>query len=109
AGAHAMYPVRVERDGTAAVDTLLSAFALRRPDHRWSLLLVNRDPGRERVVDLRIAATSGARGRALRGPVETGQDSSAQNEVHEDAASGYPVRSLPPVHGTIAKAGKLTL
>ena len=108
-GAHAMYPVRVERDGTAAVDTLLSAFALRRPDHRWSLLLVNRDPDRERVVDPRIAATSGARGRALRGPVETWQYSSAQYEFREDAASGHPVRSLPPVHGTIAKAGKLTL
>lgn len=103
-GVHSQYAVRV-----AGRDSLLSAFALRRPDHRWSLLLVNRDPSRERVVDLHIAATSGAGGRALRGPVETWQYSSAQYEFHEDAENGHPVRSLPPTHGTTAKAGKVTL
>ena len=108
-GVHRQYAVRVEQSGAPGKDSLLSAFALRRPDHRWSLLLVNRDPSRERVVDVRIAATSGARGRALRGPVETWQYSSAQYEFQEDAENGHPVRSLPPVHTTTVKAGTVTL
>jgi hypothetical protein len=108
-GIHGQYGVLVALTGSAARDSLLSVFALRRPDHRWSLLLVNRDPGRERAVDVRIAATSGVGGRALRGPIETWQYSSAQYEFHEDGENGRPVRSLPPDYHRVDKAGAVTL
>lgn len=108
-GVHDQYAVHVAQTRPTEKDSLLSTFALRRPDRRWSILLVNRDPAHERVVDVRIAATNGAGGRELRGPIETWQYSSAQYEFHEDGENGHPVRSLPPEHRTIDKTGTVTL
>ena len=46
-------------------DSLLSAFAVKRPDGNWSVLLVNRDAARPRAVRLRFAGRS-ERGRNRR-------------------------------------------
>lgn len=99
-GAHTMYVVQ---RGDAA-DSLLSAYAVRRPDHRWSLLLVNRDPARTRVVDPRVAANGTATARALRGPIDVWQYSGGQFEFKEDGERGHPVKNLPPAH-TVAMPG----
>jgi hypothetical protein len=61
------------------------------------------------VVDVRVAATSSASGRVLRGPIETWQYSSEQYEFHEDGENGLPVRDLPPAQYNSAKAGAVTL
>jgi F5/8 type C domain len=108
-GVHGQYAVHVEQAGVAGRDSLFSAFALRRPDHRWAILLVNRDPIADRTVDLRVAATGLTGGRVLRGPVETWQYSSVQYEFHEDGENGHPVRTLPPAFSTAARATPLTL
>jgi len=41
-------------------DSLLSAFAVKRPDGEWSVLLVNRDAARARRVRLRVASDTNA-------------------------------------------------
>ena len=53
-GDHLLHAVRVARAGAPVDDSLLSAYALRRPDGRWSLLLVNRDPRHSRVIEVRV-------------------------------------------------------
>ena len=104
-GVHQMYAVK----SSDASDSLLSVYALRRPDRRWSLLLVNRDPRNERVVDPRVTATSAGAARALRGPIDVWQYSSEQYEFVEDGANGHPVRNLPPKHSITPNAARVTL
>lgn len=103
-GAHAMYAVRV-----SGGDSLLSAFALRRPDRRWSLLLVNRDPTRSFDIDPRVAASSGAASRTLRGPIDTWQYSGEQYQFVEDGENGHPVRNEPPKHSVTRNVARVTL
>jgi len=104
-GAHTMYAVQRGDAG----DSLLSAYAMRRPDRRWSLLLVNRDPARVRVVDPRVAANATAIARALRGPIDVWQYSSEQYEFKEDGANGHPVKNLPPTHSVTSGGAGVTL
>ena len=102
-GAHTMHAVRV-----TGGDSLLSVFALRRPDHRWSLLLVNRDSGRSFEVDPRVAIP-GMATRPLRGPIDTWQYSSEQYQFVEDGENGHPTRNLPPKHDVTRSASRVTL
>ncbi len=103
-GMHAMYAVGVTRDGVPGNDSLLSAFALLRPDHRWSLLLVNRDPVNAKLIDARVGT------RELRGPIDAWQYSSEQYEYVEDGENGHPVRNDPPSHAVTREGGnKVTL
>ena len=108
-GVHGLYAAHAAQSGGGARDSLLSVYALRRPDQRWSVLLVNRDAARGRTVDVRIAAAHGIGGRALRGPIVTWHYSSAQYEFHEDGENGRPIRNLPPTRTTANKAGAVTL
>lgn len=77
-------------------DSLLSAFAVKRPDGRWSILLVNRDDARSRRVRLRFADDSGA--------VEFGRlhdewlFSRAQYRWNADGENGHPGPNRPPQH-----------
>ncbi|MGH7593007.1 MAG: hypothetical protein ACRELE_04040, partial [Gemmatimonadales bacterium] len=97
-GPHEMYDVRLDHNGIAVQDTLLSVYALRRPDHRWSLLFVNRDPHRARTVDPRFAAAAGSATRPSRSPLDVWQYSSAQYRFREKGEFGRPIRDLPPAH-----------
>ena len=115
-GAHEMHAVGIQRDGAAVNDTLLSAYAMHRPDGRWSLLLVNRDPRDSRIVIARVASgavrrtvTSPVGSRPLRGPVDVWQYSGEQYQFQEDGASGHPTRDLPPAHQVRPASGEVTL
>lgn len=108
-GAHAMHAVEISHDGPAGPDTLLSVFALRRPDRRWSLLLVNRDPARARSIDPPVIAGEGGGSRPLRGPLDIWQYSAEQFEFRANRELGHPVRDLPPAHLVRAGAVPVTL
>ena len=76
----------------------IGAYALKRPDGRWSLLLVNRDSARtiDVVPSLRLNDLSATR--PLFGPLEMWQYSRAEYYFHQDGASGRPTRDQPPRH-----------
>ena len=104
-GDHVMHAVRVARAGVAVDDSLLSAYALHRPDGRWSLLLVNRDPRHSRAIEVQVpaAADSKSSARPLDGPIDLWQYSGAQYQFREDGMRGHPVRDLPPVHHIVQR------
>ena len=52
-GVHAAYQVRVRTTPLEAGRDLLSAFALKRPDGKWSLLLINKDSVRAASISLK--------------------------------------------------------
>jgi hypothetical protein len=95
-----LHAVRLARAGVAVQDSLLSAYALHRPDGRWSLLLVNRDPRHSRAIEIRVPVAGAPipSGRPLDGPVDLWQYSGAQYQFREDGMRGHPVRDLPPAH-----------
>jgi len=89
-----MYPATSFTAGEP--DSLLSAFAVKRPDGKWSVLLVNRDHARSRRVRLRFAGDSSA--------IESGElhdewlFSRAQYRWNPDGENGHPGPNRPPQH-----------
>ncbi|AHG88449.1 F5/8 type C domain-containing protein [Gemmatirosa kalamazoonensis] len=93
-GVHALYRAATDlRDSSGAIVT---AYPLRRPDGRWSLLLVNKDSLHAYTVRLRLAADTAADGHAPSGPLDVVQFSAAQYAWREDGPNGRPTRSDPP-------------
>ena len=90
---HHLYPVTVEgRHGLA-----LTAYALQRPDRRWSILLINKDrracSTRIRFLDTRTKSVS-----SFHGTIDLFQYSLAQYTWHPQGSHGHPERDLPPQH-----------
>jgi hypothetical protein len=77
----------------------LSVFALRRPDHSWSLLLINKSADQSlRLTGIfaRPDSPFGNAGRRLT------TYSAEQYAWFADGKEGYPIRNLPPEHHNIA-------
>lgn len=91
---HALYAATATVAGAA--DSLLSAFAVKRPDGKWAVLLVNRDAARARSVRVRFATDSSA------GPTTGLHDewvfSREQYRWRANGAEGYPSPDRPPHH-----------
>ena len=88
-GRHSTYRV-------AAPDSLLSAYALLRPDGKWSVMLVNRDAARERTV--RVRFTGDSLGAHLSAQHDQWVFSRAQYRWHPRGANGFPRPDRSPRH-----------
>jgi hypothetical protein len=97
-GAHALFPVAVAdpRDTSDTSGAAVTAYALRRPDRRWALLLLNKDSLHAARVRIRLAADTTSPGGAPRGPVDVVQFSAAQYVWRDDGPNSRPARSDPP-------------
>jgi hypothetical protein len=92
--AHSMYAASPITAGQP--DSLLSAFAVKRPDGKWSVLLVNRDASRSRTVRLRFGNDPNAAG--LAGLHDEWLFSRAQYRWTASGENGHPARDRPPQH-----------
>ena len=82
---------------------LVTAYAVRRPDGRWAVLLLNKDPKRAHWVTVRfVKATGPGQVSSFSGPADLYRYSAAQYVWHPDGARGYPILDLPPAHSTYA-------
>jgi len=98
--AHELYPARSDvRDLSG--NELVTAYAVRRPDGQWSVLLINKDPKRTFDASLmfRKGGSEGARG--LAGDVDVYQYSSKQYELGGPENNPYPVKAQRPEHRRI--------
>lgn len=91
-------------------DQMITAYAIRRPDGLWALLLINRDPTRTFQTSVIFRNTvSGAVGR-FDGPLDLYQFSSRQYALGGPPNSPFPVRSDEPDHQLIqSSTGTLSL
>jgi hypothetical protein len=94
AATHVMHAAIATANG--APDTLLSAYAVRRPDRKWAVLLVNRDDARSRTV--RLSFGDGSNKGLTRGLHDEWLFSSQQYRWHPDARDGKASPNLPPAH-----------
>jgi hypothetical protein len=83
----------------------VAAYALRRPDGRLSILLLNKDPRRARPVAVNL--TGDGPSRPLIGPVTVEQLSSARYVWHPAGERGYARPDRPPAR-SVFDAGPAT-
>ncbi len=86
---------RIYRATSSVPGQAVTAYAIRRPDRTWALMLVNRDGDHAHTVTLKGP---------LRGRVEVWQYSPAQYTWQADEEQGHPSKDEPPVKA-MAKAG----
>jgi hypothetical protein len=83
---------------------IVTVYAVRRPDGRLALMLVNKDPSRTWTVSLRDTV-----GAPLTGPSEQYQLSRAQYVWHPQRDRGYPSPDLPPDRSALAPGAPVVL
>ena len=94
-GVHTLYPARAIASG-GADERLVHAYALRRPDGRLAILLLNLSPSQPYRVRLRV--NDARRAIRLAGPIQEWQLSSANYLWHSAHGAGMPALDRPPVH-----------
>lgn len=90
-----LYETAVRTAG--ATSTPVSAYALHRPDGRWAVLVLNKDPRRSFDLDVRFSVAGVSHpATGFAGTVELHQYGPAEYHWSADGAHGRPDRSLPP-------------
>ena len=78
---------------------MVTAYAVKRPDGRWAVLLLNKDPKQAHRIAVQFQPTGRQAVPFLSGPVDLYQYSSAQYVWHPNKASGISSPdNLPPSH-----------
>ncbi len=109
-GMHHCYPVSTDiRDG--AGNELLAAYALRRPDGEWSLIIVNRDQENARKVRLAFENHSDHQEDVFGGEVRMVTFGTEQFQWHANGKNSHADPDGPPVVSTVhaAKETSFTL
>jgi hypothetical protein len=104
---HEMCPVTLS-PGQQKGESLVTAYAVYRPDGLWSVLAINKDPKRDYSVRVRFYEET-KRGMSSFNPVDLYQFSSIQYELNTDPDRPYPIRSNPPEHISLKKSPALTV
>jgi hypothetical protein len=102
-GPHTILPSVV----SGAQEEMLRSYAVRRPDGRIGVLLINRDPLHSFNVDVLARDTAG-RVAALTGPAHRWRYGPAQYEWIDQGAASHPSRSQPPVEDTLDAGAVVT-
>src|SRR5439155_2138098 len=100
---HDIFPVSVnETKGGAHRVTrpTVTAYAVRRPDKQWALLVINKHPKRASRLDVQFKIPGTQEPVRFVGQVEVVQFSRQQYAWRDDGPNGHPVRSVPPAHFT---------
>lgn len=88
---HELYSVT-----TSPSSSILSVYALHRPDGQWALLAINKDPAHVIKFHPTFAFSDLAAPMEFSGTVDCVQFSSRQYLWHDDGLNGYPLRSSLP-------------
>ena len=97
-GAHGL--PAVARAKARVTRATVTAYAARRPDKQWSLLVINKDPKRTAQLNVEFNLPDAKQPLSFVGQVEVIQFSRAQYAWCADGPNGHPIRSLPPSHVT---------
>ena len=100
---HEIYPATSDfKDENG--NELVTAYAVRRPDGLWSLMLINKDAKRTLDVSILLRGGANGSGQKLKPPFEMVQYSAEQYQLGGPAKDPFPTRNHPPIHKTIGLA-----
>ena len=83
--------------------SLLTAYAVHRPDGLWSFLIINKDSRRVYRVRVELSNASTGRTMPLQSEVDLYQFSRENYQLSAEGSNPYPIRSLPPTHRLLDK------
>jgi hypothetical protein len=86
--------------GRGVTRPTVTAYAVRRPDKQWAVLVINKDPKRTAQLNVEFNLSGAKQPVPFAGRVDVIQFSRAQYAWHADGPNGYPIRNLPPAHFT---------
>ena len=93
-GLHEIFPA-------ASANPLVKAFAVRRPDGQWAVLLLNKNPKQPCAVRLNFRDSKTGKVGGFRGKWRIAQYSPKQYQWKADGENGRPLRNLPPKISTV--------
>ena len=105
AGVHHMFPSSTDiKDAEGNV--LVTAYALRRPDGNWSLMLVNRDDTNPHTVRVQFEDSRNKQSAFFSGPVTLVTFGSEQYVWINDGPNSHPNPDNPPVASTLGASSQ---
>ncbi|MEP6698715.1 MAG: discoidin domain-containing protein [Verrucomicrobiota bacterium] len=90
---HEIFRVMVERDGSAA--PAVTAYAVHRPDGKWALLVLNKDPTRSVQLNVQFKRFESQLSTSFVGEVRVSQFSRDQYHWRDNGQNSRATRSLP--------------
>ncbi len=78
--------------------SLVTLYAVFRPDGLWSVMLINKDPSNIHQVRIRFRDVYSGSNSQFKGPVDVYQYSRKQYELSAEKRESHPIRSEPPEH-----------
>src|SRR5437016_2849136 len=96
---HDIFPVTIKQRAQNSLPAV-TAYAVRRPDKQWALLVINKHPKRASRLDVQFKIPGTQEPVRFVGQVEVVQFSRQQYAWRDDGPNGHPIRSLPPAHFT---------
>ena len=103
-GAHELFKARSDIQNAGGLD-IVTAYAVKRPDKCWSVLLINKDPSRSYNLRLRFERGGKDVPKQPGGPWDVVQFSSKEYVWHANGPNGFASRSEPPAHRVVAVEG----
>jgi len=107
AGVHQLFPAFADVKDDAE-HALISAYAVRKPNGEWSLMLVNKDPSNAHAVKIEFGEANRTKLRHFAGPVTMVTFGAEQYIWHPDGAKSHADPDGPPATSTLnAKSGDI--
>jgi len=97
---HELYRASVDIPGDGSRGSVV-AYPLKRPDGRWAILLINRDPAHAHAIQVAVIQRAKGPARSLAGPFEVIQYGARQYAWHAAGPAGRPARNDPPRRFTL--------
>jgi hypothetical protein len=85
----------------AAGNVLVTAYAVNRPDGRWSLLLINKDRDHDHAVKVSFTDAESGQTRFFDGQVDRITFGAAEYQWHPDGRNGHAAPDGPPSRSTV--------
>jgi len=110
AGAHQLFPAYADVNDDAG-HFLISAYAAKRPNGEWSLLLINKDPSNAHAVKIEFGEPGGATFSHFAGAATMATFGAEQYVWHPDGANSHAEPDGPSTTTTlhVARADRFTL
>ena len=105
-GWHELYLATVSVPGTS-LSSIVTAYAVHRPDDLWSVLLINKDPLQTHTVQVRFKGLNREPIQKFVAPLEQFQYSSAQYVLNNDPFNPVPIKNDPPSQTNLNDANSI--
>ena len=96
---HDIFPVTI-KPKNPMLSSVVTVYAVRRPDKQWALLAINKHPNRTARLNVQFNLSGAQPPVTFTGRVDVTQFSREQYLWYDDGPNGHPIRSLPPAHLT---------